>query len=59
MANVSFALVLNVHQPAWNLEDLLCPGWCRYLSASSYRTGLTSNLAYHPIINYRFFNNFL
>jgi hypothetical protein len=23
MANVSFALVLNVHQPAWNLEDLL------------------------------------
>ena len=23
MANVSFALVLNAHQPAWNLEDLL------------------------------------
>jgi hypothetical protein len=23
MANVSFALVLNLHQPAWNLEDLL------------------------------------
>ena len=23
MAKVSFALVLNVHQPAWNLEDLL------------------------------------
>jgi len=23
MANVSFAPVLNVHQPAWNLEDLL------------------------------------
>ncbi len=23
MANVSFALVLNLHQPAWNLEALL------------------------------------
>ncbi len=23
MTNVSFALVLNLHQPAWNLEDLL------------------------------------
>ncbi len=23
MTNISFALVLNMHQPAWNLEDLL------------------------------------
>jgi hypothetical protein len=23
MGEVSFALVLNLHQPAWNLEDLL------------------------------------
>ena len=29
MATVSFALVLNVHQPAWNLEDLIQQRECK------------------------------
>jgi hypothetical protein len=34
MANVSFALVLNLHQPAWNLEDLLQHRECKWFNCT-------------------------